>query len=960
MIGMPSESEIRTAIWQLKSHAGKFQVLAECVVRIKHGGPYLDLVPQGRNSALQTTIGYPDAYAQGHSSELYLVETTVGDWRKHLDTEDIPGIEKLVKAGRKVAAFTLFCMADSDLLIAQDRKELKERKKPKIKKMSAEEYKVAIEALGVPKGGVQIFFLDQLVKELRHPAYARVLAEYGLPIDISPFYPIANRLFTAFGGPTREDYENGLAVAKFRHEEVKRALSPSARLLVEAGSGLGKTTLATAVAFDWLKGSSQGAFYVDLDVYDDPAVMVPQLIQQLKQYGCKEHLFILDNCHRLKPALLRQVIGAHVDPSNRPTILALSRMLDDQQARTLCKDTGTQRLQISLCEDDIRAVYELIARRLSATGSYLSPSEADVRKWLTLHADLVSFSLALNGAAASILAGQKPTLTEQDAIDHLRVRYISDLADEEREMLAVIALCARFDIAASSSSLLRGVPKQSIERGLVFEHTARNRQRRYGLAHARFGHLLLRALDKDEDEVWRSVIKRDSFQACFISLRLLQSDIEAMAPEKAMAKAREVLQSVGPDAWKFSSHFSPGYSGVIASLYKAVGLEATFKGTLMNEISQYIAKQDGFLTGLPSFLTFAEQEGFDSEVEKVWADLLLAVEAGRMTAAACLAPVATVQNMLRMAAARGTATLLAFANSFENDAVANAVANKFAKLMPDLAEGVLADFSKFAPTLHALLLQKLKAGTILETFKISMLKAKSRGSIRLWLRRTQLLGLLAPDAVPAWLAERGGVVTQLLLGEPDSTRASLEPQAKALIQRWADEGAAGQTSASIASKLYCMVCLADSQHVATVNHFIVSMNSDLLTECLEVQNAPLLGRLLVAMSPEFDNTPGAAVLASGIAKITEERILQATECKNGKSPNSHYLAMNVAVAKLSGATGEEVWLRHAIAMVLENPVRLAPYDSTVRIADQAGRIDRTFRDQVEAVLKLSKEEQTSV
>lgn len=942
MVAMPSEAEIRKVVATLKSQPAKFQVLAESVMRIKFGGVYSSLTPQGRNAELQTTIGYPDVYAKDKFGKLYLVEATVGNWRGHLEDEDVPGITRI--GGANVAEFALFCMSNSELLIEQERKDRK------VSKKSVDAYKAELAALGVPLAGIRIFFLDQLVTELRQPVYARVLFDLGMDIDISPFCSIEKRLFVSDAGPTREEFESGGVVADDLIDSMRRLLNPGSKLVVEARSGLGKTTLSTAFAFDWLK-REQGAFYVDLAAFNDPSAIIHVLVQKIKQYGCRSHLFVLDNGHRLAPEFLAQVLDACVDPNDRPTILVMTRPLAQPIAQALCLGRGLERMQLSLRREDLLAVYWLLARRCSQSKECTPPTDTDVSHWQKLHADLVTFSLALKGgpAKASLSAGLVPKLSESDAIDYLRTRYLKDLPTEEHDMFAVIALCARYGVPASETSL-NGVPNQSLERGLLFQLPAKNHVRRYALHHAKIGQLLLKCLNVNEQEVWKTFMQRDSFQACFIAQRLLHGDNEAMdTQQEGTLTAKDVLEQVGANAWKFSPSFSPGYAGVIASLYRQVGLQATFKTTLNSEISKYIADHDSFLIGLPSFLDYANAEGFDSEVSHVWTELCKTAQGGRLERAACLAPVPTVHNMLVGAAKYSTEVRDELVKAFSSKALATAIANKFGKLKPDLAEEVLASFEKLTPHLYSSLLQELALGSRLGELKGTLMFAKSPAAVKYWLRQRRLLRLLTSDpalTLPKdWLNNNGAIVLQLLLGELEELRAEHESQIQDLIATWAGERiVATPNPVAAAIRLRLMMCTADMQRGRAVSNRINKTNPETLKACLSTQNPVALGTLLIGAAPVFAQTKALSRVKDTILTITRERIEKSTALRASN------WASHLFVAELAGAKREEPWLQPALETLGRTQDRQIDVQRDRQRGVLCGELQKAYREGVAALL----------
>ncbi|MBB6249164.1 hypothetical protein [Rhodanobacter sp. A1T4] len=948
MSGMPTEAAIKEAILRLKPAPGKFQELAESFMRIQRGDAYRNLVPQGRNTRSQTTIGYPDAYGQDDAQGLYLIETTTGNWRTHLDSEDLLGIHKIIKDGNRVAEFTLFTMTEKEILVRQNRKRVAKPKK------TIEEYRSDIEALGVPSARIRFIFLDQLVAELQQPAYLRVLFDIGLPIDITPFYSIDLRVLSDARGPIKEEFNSCTVVAEDLLQRIQECLKSSPLMLIEGGSGLGKTTLATAFGFQWQRQPGCGAYYMDMSDYPDPAAICPQLIQLIKIFGDAQHLFILDNCHRIKPELLKQVLNAHVDANNRPAILAVARKQNDADIATLCWDLNVARMLLRLRAEDLRAVYLLMVRRNFPNGAP-EPSAADFKAWLGLYADLVSFSLALAGAEDSLRSGVVPKLRERDAIDYLRTHYTDELPQDEREVLAVIAHCARFEFPASRLSLQGRIPKVSLKLGWVFEQRAKNQELRYGLAHPMIGALVLKALEKQEDDAWESAIKEDFFQACYLVQQLLPNSSEGVVSDEVLSRARSVLERVSVDAWTFSDRFSPGYSGAIASLFRRVGLEKNFRVRLNSQISTYVANQERFLIGLPSFLAFAEREGFTEEVTQVWVALQKAAKAGRMEMAARLAPVGTLHNLIRMASKQGPKELAWLVDSISTEGIAASMANKFGKLKADLAEEVLRDLNVLVPKLYGRLIRLLRNGPALDSFRTAMADAFKRSDIRAWMRRPLLLRLLADEGAPLlsaeWLSRRSIAVLHLLLTDPEIKRCEFESLAQGLIKnRITAIKMAKNQEPLTGNEFFVMVCMADASSAKLVDAYINSLSSKELLDWLEQLETRDIGSMLLGAVSEFGQKPSFQALRVAALEVVRLRMERAFVMKRGAPPGRLFVAMHIAISQIAGVTDKGGWLEQAIALI-----RMAPPLKDLRDKTDSGSklhhaywacVERVFVDPV--------------
>lgn len=952
MTAMPSEKQIRDAIEQIRSHYGMFQFVAEHVMRIHVGGPYRDLVPQGRNAKLQTTIGYPDAYVRTDDGSYCLIETTAGDWRKHLDNEDLPGITTLFQTGRRVSEFNLFVMSDAELLIEQDRKP-KRGAKPRVPKKSIDEYTKDLVSLGVPQGGIRFFFLDKLVAILRSdPGYVRVLADLGLPIDAAPFFPIKDRLLAVGPSPTSDEYKSRKVVAVDLLASLRQELYPGRRLLVEGGSGSGKTTLATAFGFMWIDEGRE-AFYVDLDVYDDAAAKFDQLIQRLKQFGSPGNLFVIDNSHCLRPEQLKQLLKASAGAANRPMVLALSRKLPESVAKALCDDVEAGRMSLQLRTQDLRAAYNLVASRHAPYGVHASPDEEQFRQWLRLYGDLVSFTLALSGARIELRAGQLPTLTEQSAIKYLNDRYLAALSTAEREVLAGVALCARFDVPASCTSLRDTEPQQSLKQGLVLEQMASNGERRFALAHPKIGGLLLKAMNKREEEVLQAVIDRDVFQACYIVQRLVRSRPEGMNSDEARRKARDILERVGASAWTFSASFSPGYCGVIASLYEELNINASFRPKLAPEIANYISQRPDFLTGLPDFLRYTAAKGPQEANKRVWIELAKAASEGRLARAASLAPLTTVQAMLWLAKEEGLGSLEVLQSALSGRSVVDAVAQKFGKVAPSSAEQLLETFERHAPRLYGQLRSRLLTGAALDPFRTALSAADDRTAIRQWLRRPKLLELIAGDAnrllPPSFLGERWHVLLPVLMDEPTSVRAIFDKQVQELFVQLARDRKVRQGPAHmLASVLMAMICLTNQTSAKQVEAFVSALQPELLAACLHELPHSDVGAILADPSSALSGSNAILTLKLAALDLVHERLVASIAVAQ-KRPGRIYVATHLTIAKLAGATGEEGWYRRAIALATQAPRRRLPHMPSQPRGSRSYQAHAAFRTQVDAL-----------
>ena len=124
---LPSEAAIKNALLRFKTRHGEFQIFCEAFVKVKFGGDYLSLKPQGRTPLGATTKGYPDAYATNGAGKFLVVEATAArSWQLHLEAD----IEKIKKLGPdKIAELNLFFLENPPPVITQEKPRAKDEEK---------------------------------------------------------------------------------------------------------------------------------------------------------------------------------------------------------------------------------------------------------------------------------------------------------------------------------------------------------------------------------------------------------------------------------------------------------------------------------------------------------------------------------------------------------------------------------------------------------------------------------------------------------------------------------------------------------------------------------------------------------------------------------------------------------------------------------------------------------------
>jgi len=734
---MPTEKNIREALLALKSSPGRFQSFAEDFMRIQGGAAYQHIVPQGRNASGQPTKGYPDAYAPQANGDKFLIETTVGKWRNHVTEEDIPGISAL---RGKAKAFSLFVLEDGPTLIPQ------KNANPAKAKLGIDHYRLQLQALGIPADRINFWFLDTLVKELSRPIYLALMSDLHLPTDVAPFTEIRDLPAGAAGTPTHSEYENGTVVARKRVKEVLDKLDRSPIVLMTGRGGVGKSTLAKAVAYQWVAKGKRTAFYIDvLDQSVDTLQLTTAIVARLKEFGSRNTLFVVDGQHRLAANSLSQIGRAFIEKDNQPNLLFVGKKSGAEQLNAIATSRGIfESLELNIEPGDLNAVYELYARRAAYSEKFLRPRSEDLGKWHELALDMVMFRLALDSQTKALKAGDLPDIRREVAAEYFKETYLKNSPPEEQKALACIALCARHEMPASLSSLGGINPQHFVERGLVTESVAKKgMQRRFRLAHDNLGGLILECLRVDELSLWQELLGRDLFQACFIIRRLLD--------DNAKNEAAEHLRQIENKLWHFSPRFSLGYAPIIGALYRETGVAETFWNYVGERVSTYIEESDEPLQGVAAYLAFAS--GYPALIDNCWQQIKK-LEAERFRKACRYLSPGGIVGLLEAAQAHGESTFTWVSHLINHGAIARAIANNFGDLDPDHAESLLKAFARHTPTFfHDTLCKTLADGRQLDSYRIGLLEAGDSRTLK-WLRcRPYLFDLILDDIGPTRFAQ---------------------------------------------------------------------------------------------------------------------------------------------------------------------------------------------------------------
>jgi hypothetical protein len=751
---LPFEEEIRAKIVEIARPApGRFQKIAEDFLSLRDPMRYGRLRPQGRNSADQTTKGYPDAYAV-HGRYIDVVEVTVGDWRKHLENEDLKRLGSL-KGAR---SYVLFVLRDADLLIPQSNA-------PDLKREKDEPYyRAELSAHGVPVENIEFIFLDQLVRELRSLRYAGLLRDLGLRSTLDAFTPVADYELPGRDAPRKDEFEAQKVAAPSRVRSALELLQQRKCLVVVGPGASGKTTLGLAAAHGWSKGG-RDSYYADARELGETGAK--SLALGLVQASNTAILLVIDNLHLLTLSEQHQLVKLALESSAARAIFLTRRELP-ASIRTLpiptVEQLGTVELRTS--QEDILAAYLLLSARENKFGSIQEPSAELLHEWLRAAPDLLIFSRALCAQKAKLRAGAMPSVTEGDALAYLHREYVEGLSASELNSLAIIAKLAELEIPASSKCLGGASPVSLIQSYKVIESYSQNRTARYSLPHDNLGTLIMRRIDSSLIEAqWTDALGRDPFQAAFAVRRLLD--------RSRTAEAREILLSVDGALWKFSEDVPPSFAHAFDQLYVRAGLIPSHRERVAELFAEYVQGGQRFLDGVSSFLRFCTNVGVDGKpvVQK-----LLASSEESFDAALRQASPYELTDLLRVTHPIYPELFDRLSRGLSRDDVLPSFANHFVQLSAEEANGTLVNLNFFVPTFRDKLKRVLVGSSELQKVLGPLPDTES---VRRILRLKELIEFVA-DAFPELLLVK--LRSFKVLRELTEKFESLGPSSRALLQ----------------------------------------------------------------------------------------------------------------------------------------------------------------------------------
>lgn len=767
-VALPAEAEIRRAVMALRATPGEFQVLAERFLAIREGGVYRKLTPKGRNSDGTPIKGYPDAFGYLPDDRLVVIETTVGDWRKHIREEDIPGI-KAIGVG-KVRSFHFFCLTPSEGPVLQVNATAAKRGDPE----AAIRRDLRVEC-GVEE--IEIMFVDRLCAELRSPDYLPLLLGLGVKISVAPFTDV--RDIPAAGppeiAPTVDEFEADQVVPRSAYGSLLDHLVTSRQALVEGRGASGKTTVALALGRAW--GQRGTAYYLDLQEVElrEPGRM-HELHAALTTLGSPANLIILDNCHQGHLQHVVELVSA-VRAANGAAIACFQRLRTTEQAGLEAHFPGSARFEREATREDLALIYQRLGARRALRPPSPPPAEA-LDLWEPLRGDLIAFCLALAPRLARLIEGADWAISTRHALDYIRDSYLAPLEPAERAALRAISALGTLEMPASQQSLGQHPPKAAIRAGLILQsrHSSSKSRVRLRLAHHAMGGLILEAAGTGPlDAVDDAFVQRDVFQSCYLARRLWELG--------QAAEARRVLSLVRTEIVCFPPDVPPGYYAAITQLFEDTGVAtaAELERDMVANIDQFPSAEVPIvgLSGLFGFSRGRMPALYAAAVERLKNPAVMAT----ITAGYVDAPATAIMSMVNLSESHGLPFTDALLAPLRRPAVLQVIGVNLLQQSCGEIDEYLASSAAHDPKGHAELLTLLRRSPHLRARALAFIR-EPIGQLQQGLSNVSAATLLLePVSVADWRA-RGWDAEP---GFPDRLRFTLQRLASLGRDDLADE-----------------------------------------------------------------------------------------------------------------------------------------------------------------------------
>ncbi len=508
----PSESAIESAIDKLRKAPGSFQRLGEDYVRIKYRERFKNLQPSGRKSNDVPVRGWPDAWAEAADGRMDIVEATTlqqkSKWLAHLQ-EDVKNAAQHNLAG---FVFIAWVKAPKN---SEDNDTLWTCRK-------------ALQELRIPPGNIDFVFQEQLVAEIRQPAFARVWQELlGLSSSCEPFDVIDNARFFARAGDTnrviptlgecRNDHVNRVHRPRLA-DKVEARLEDPRWALVRGVGASGKTILAAQIGVARL-ASGRPVYYLDLTDYttDSRSQIVRSAQEAVTSRADPGVLFIIDNVH-LDEIAAKKIFTHWQSLSTGSDLLMLGRSVNPgARGRRPLSELDDESLELRAGPKDLTGVFVWLRRRLRPDADNVRPPGGVLHDWERLFGgDLFAFSVAVAGKIGRLVTGDW-TLVPDDAKEHIRDTWLVGLGSTERTNLLQVAALATLELDTPREVLDENAVTRAIETGTL-HRLERGEFIRFRLVHAGLGRLLLAADPRPPDRLGKLIRAAQLYPFCAMEI----------------------------------------------------------------------------------------------------------------------------------------------------------------------------------------------------------------------------------------------------------------------------------------------------------------------------------------------------------------------------------------------------------------------------------------------------------
>jgi hypothetical protein len=535
-----------------------------------------------------------------------VVEATQSEhWSRHLH-DDVNHANKLGK--RRLVGFIFVAWA----------------KAPKPDALT--KYREAFQTLGVPPESIEFVFRQQLVAELRQPAFARVWKELlRLPPACYPFELIEDAAIVGQMGdkslfaPTLEEYREARVHRPSLATEVEDRLAKKGWALVRGVGAAGKTVLGAQIGLsrhgsgdiDQVPGLRyrNPVYYLDLAAYtgDVAQLDVRSVLEVVTCTADRNVLFILDNVHVDEGAATK--IFDHWEKCRCGSQLLMLERLTTRapdpkgRARPLAS-LETDCLELTVGPEDLAGVFVWRFSRLRPNVRPQEPPAAARSEWHGLFGeDLIAFVVAVT-RRISDLAGGDWQLAPEDAVEHVRRSYLDTptTVTEGTNLMRVAAL-SRLEVEAPKEVLEGDGLSGSLRIGLVRRVKRGDFERFY--LHPGMGRLLLatQGVNLNEMGLLLEVAGRSPSCGMVIAARLeyLGRDDDAV----------KVLRSIESGSTLTQAILTPGLHYALAGCRRFDRLKVLDCQRLDERLSgQKAALRLGLarspLDSIPSFINYAK------------------------------------------------------------------------------------------------------------------------------------------------------------------------------------------------------------------------------------------------------------------------------------------------------------------------------------------------------------------